>query len=54
MVIPINKSINDAQDQLAGICFGKGGGGVLIISFIIYKFIAFFYYKNKPSNLGQY
>ena len=48
VIIPINKSISDAPDQLAGI---YKSGGFLIVSFVIYKMISFFYYKSKPSSL---
>jgi hypothetical protein len=50
VVIPINKSISDAPDQLAGI---YKSGGFLIVSFVIYKMIAFFYYNSKPSSLEK-
>ena len=48
VIIPINKSISDAPDQLAGI---YNSGGFLVVSFVIYKMISFFYYKSKPSSL---
>ena len=50
MIIPINKSISDAPDQLAGI---YKSGGFLIVLFVIYKMISFFYYKSKPSSLEE-
>ena len=50
VIIPINKSISDAPDQLAGI---YKSGGFLIASFIIYKIMSFFYYKSKLSSLEK-
>lgn len=46
--IPINKSISDAPDQLAGI---YKSGGFVIFSFVTYKMITFFYKSNKPTGI---
>ena len=50
VLIPINKSISDAPDRLAGI---YQSGGFIIASFVLYKLIAFFYSTSKKLSLEQ-
>ena len=44
VIIPINKSISDAPDRLAGI---YQSGGFVIVSFVLYKMITFFIVRAR-------
>ena len=50
IIIPINKSISDVPDRLAGI---YQSGGFVIVSFILYKMITFFYEKSKTTGIEK-
>ena len=50
VIIPINKSISDTPDRLAGIF---ESGAFIIVSFVVYKMINFFYKNRQKSGLEK-
>ena len=50
VIIPINKSISDTPDRLAGIF---ESGAFIIVSFVVYKMLNFFYKSREKTGLER-